>query len=88
MITTLKLTSNSVTLGASANNIFGQKSIYVTNSNTTVGALITVANSGASQLSQGVIPPLGQLSIQKNPTDTLVSNLTAGVFASACAFTN
>jgi hypothetical protein len=84
----IKLQSNSVTLGASANNIFNAKGAYVSNANTTTGALITQANSTGGQLATFVLPPLGQLEVIKAPTDTLTSNLTSLVFASAAAFTN
>lgn len=89
MAQTVKLLLNAVvTLGASANAINNAKVAFVTNSNTSTSALITVANSSGTNTGQIVLAPLTQIGIVKTPTDTIISNLTAGVFATSIAYTN
>lgn len=89
MAQTVKLLSTAViTLSATANNINTAKVAFITNSNTTTSALLTVANSTGSNTGQMVLPPLAQIGVLKLPTDTIISNLVAGVFATSVAYTN
>lgn len=85
---TLKLLSNTlITMSGTGNTINLAKVAHIVNANNTVAALITQANS-SSNCGVAVCPPNGQISIQKPPTDTLISNLTALVYATTIAFTN
>lgn len=76
----IKASANQIAL-TTANTVYGSPIVYIS---ATSAALITVASNTGSQLGTFTIPANQYIFVQKNPTDTIASNVA--VFATASAY--
>lgn len=73
----IKPTSNTISLGATGNTIFLAKTVYIHNANGSTSAAVTANTVGNATTKWVVtIPPATQISIIKDSTDLLSSNIT------------
>lgn len=76
----IKASANQISL-TTANNVYGAPIVFVS---ATSAALITIASNTGTQIGTFTIPAGQYIFVQKNPTDTIASNVA--VFATASAY--
>ena len=76
----IKASANQISL-TTANNVYGAPVVFVS---ATSAALITIASNTGTQIGTFTIPANQYIFVQKNPTDTIASNVA--VFATASAY--